>query len=250
MRIKSLITASTISTLLLTLLTPFIANGQFVDNPETDAVTGVAMQSCAGIGKPLSKAEISNRSSSSEPITTVFENFALRSVGVPPNKNPTRRFSVYELGLSVEPDGIEPLKLLAIKPDGTVVRNQDFADSIFYDAKARTSKIAISDLQTQGYIFYLGRVSPAGTDKAPLKVRPTPRLVYLTVSDTKIGPTVSAAGLRERVAIYQSVVCDNPTGIANQTDTIMGKPILLNPAVYTGRPQPSVPIYSIPSTLR
>lgn len=187
MRIKSLITASTISTLLLTLLTPLIANGQFADNPEVDAVTGVAMQSCAGIGKPLSKAEIRNRSSSSELITTVFENFALRSVGVPPNKNPTRRFSVYELGLSVEPDGVEPLKVFAVKRNGTVVRNQDFEDSIFYDAKARTSKITISDQQTQGYIFYLGRVSPAGTDKAPLYIRATPRLVYLTVSDTKIG---------------------------------------------------------------
>lgn len=151
------------------------------------------------------------------------------------------------------PDAVEPLKLLIERDDGSVVRQETFEESVFFDAKARVKKIGLNrnNPQIEGYIDVLANDSPAGKDEAPIPSRPLPRLILLTTSDTKVtaGITELAKRTGSGVAVYQSVVCDYPRGKPGKSDLVMGRAIQLNPTVYTGRPEPVRVIRRRPGTL-
>lgn len=243
MYLKSLVPAYIVSSLLLTLLTPLIANGQ-TNDVETQAVTGVAQKSCAGIGNPLSKADLMNRVdprriNTPNALEFLFELFAIKSVGfTEPNKK-----GYFSLGINrqVVPDAVGPVNLLVLDENGTVVRRGRFQESVFFDAKARVKNIGLdrNNPQALGYIDVLANDSPAGKDEAPLLLRPVPRLIYLTVSDTKVTSILTERAKLSGVAVYQSVVCDNPDGQPRVNDLIMGRAVPLNPTVYIGRPTPN-----------
>ncbi len=155
---------------------------------------------------------------------------------------------------SVEPDGVAPL-LVAIrtqKPKGITLVN--YKESIFYDAKAVVGRISLSveNYQALGFVDALTQSDAGKLYNTPKVIRPTPRLIYLTTSDTIIGNSTIEKATREGVALFQHVVCDNiPNGgTLGTNDIVMGKGIPLNFGIYKGKPTPSVPLKpGLPSTL-
>ncbi len=153
-----------------------------------------------------------------------FEEFALSSVNVTRNTarrrfpSDARRAKTNKKYSNVEPDGIT------------------FATVPLTNGQVRTYQK--DDYQPLGYIDYLTEYSEAGDAARSIiepHLRPTPTLIYLTVADTIIGNTVIADATKEKVALFQHVLCNNTKGKIGVDDLIMGKGIPLNLSVFTGR---------------
>lgn len=200
---------ATFSSLLLTVINPLSATGQTTSSP-----TSIAQQSCEGIGNPLSKANLDARAqnldigdrNNSQVLENAFERFSVPSMSVlalqggaiveiraQPNTKPypsgARTVQTGGAYKSVEPDGVAPL-LVAIrtqKPKGITLVN--YKESIFYDAKAVVGRISLSveNYQALGFVDALTQSDAGKLYNTPKAIRPTPRLIYLTTSDTIIG---------------------------------------------------------------
>ncbi|KYC41330.1 hypothetical protein WA1_21725 [Scytonema hofmannii PCC 7110] len=250
-RVNSWVSACVVSNLLLTLLTPLTAYGGKQLNES------IAFSSCFGLGLPVNTDEL-RKYGSLKNIGDVFEAFALRSIGIRKYTGPIIYSSLRDRetkgGIkNVEPDGYTTLFLL-IKDETTnqVIKQYSFPNSIIFDAKAVNTRMpySYSEHQLAGYIDILSR-SPAATGTLSNGQRATPRLVLLTSADAIVGENLKEFATQQGVAIYQQIVCTNFTGIPKLTDLIMGRPINLNPNVYTSkRAKPNnFEIRSIPSSL-
>ena len=169
---------------------------------------------------------------------------------VPKNNKtyPSNARKAYSLGKSVgvQPDGVAPLTVIVVDNGATDIYY--YAESIYYDAKAKQGRLPLSDqdYQALGFIDALQNELDAGKAyELPLNIRPTPRLIYLTTSDTIIGTNVTGEAIREGVAIFQHSACIIPAKGKGTNYLQIGRGILLTPTVYTGRPQlPQNPLTS------
>ena len=141
------------------------------------------------------------------------------------------------------PDAQTSVTLIVVDNRGrTTIRT--FPRSVFFDAKFRETRIqfATDSGQALGYLDHLGNISSAGVSARRVtnpRERPTPGLVYLTPSDAVVGTSITSASRTSTygVAVFQHVVCDRVGrgGRIGVDDLVMGRGVILNPTVFSGR---------------
>jgi hypothetical protein len=249
------------------------ANGSF--NPTiTEPVLAppeIAKQSCAGIGTPVTKADLQaialgiDEDAIENQIADGFEKFALKSAYMSkfnaPNPNPfksteRRKRSMY--GLSrLEPDGIGFQVVLTIVIGQLKLPSvRFFPNTVFIDAKAyrarNTIKLSTSDWQVLGFLDYLSHSSSTAKSPLPKSDRPAPTLLFLTVADTKVTKAVLDYSGRTPgvpftpVEVWQAVACKprNLQGEDKDKTLQMGNAIFLNLSRpdLTGHPPANSPV--------
>ncbi len=178
---------------ILLLMNPLKAVSQVVRRPD------IAELSCNGLGSPVTKKDLINRAAQlgipnvGNMVETKFEEFALRSMGIPkyrgePYTSLLRAALTNSKRVAVMPDSVGDLEYIPIiivngkpVPQPPVV----YAESSFYDAKAVGDRIRLksSSYQTLGFLDAL-RSSRAAISPTPPSRLPPPRLNFLTVAST------------------------------------------------------------------
>lgn len=149
----------------------------------------------------------------------------------------------------VMPDAVGPVLYIPRLGDPFSGPPRTYANSLFIEVKAVRGVIGLShsNHQIAGFIDVLAN-SPAGQSTGPSSMPPT--LLFVTTSDTIIGPDVLAEATRRGVGIWQATIYETNNPASGGTQLQIGPAIPLNPWVYTSRQiVPIPPGFSQPGTL-